>query len=226
MALYLGHQKRGCFLTTLCSAVTSLLQVKCPFACHVDGGEWSVSCPEFFTPGERGHYHWVESWLGPRAGLHTLENNPVYSFFSVLTVLAWLVELRVFPSLPIFCPHWLWKWLFAHSSGFPLWCVFKVLKRAVTPFLVHSSSEEGLPFSHCSCKPPTELHLFSFHWLSDCHSCSLCSITLTVFLPPHTLVLKMEAPCSPAVLAVDSVTAQKTIMWTAPQFCLHSLNMP
>lgn len=57
MALYLGPQNRGCFLTTLCSAVTSLLQVKCPFACHVDGGEWSVSCSEFFTPGKRGPYH-------------------------------------------------------------------------------------------------------------------------------------------------------------------------
>jgi len=57
MALYLGPQKRGCFLTTLCSAMTSLLQVKCPFACHVNGGEWSVSSSEFFAPGKRGHYH-------------------------------------------------------------------------------------------------------------------------------------------------------------------------
>ena len=29
-----GPSKRGCFLTTLCSALTFLLQVKCPFACH------------------------------------------------------------------------------------------------------------------------------------------------------------------------------------------------
>jgi hypothetical protein len=33
------------------------------------GGEWSVSHPRF-TPGERVRgNHWIEGWVGPRAGL-------------------------------------------------------------------------------------------------------------------------------------------------------------
>ena len=76
-----GPSKRGCFLTTLCSALTFLLQVKCPFACHES--MWMEVSGQFHAlsalpPGEkRLCYHSVGSWLGLRAGLHTLENNPL-----------------------------------------------------------------------------------------------------------------------------------------------------
>jgi hypothetical protein len=36
----------------------------------LDGGEWSASCPDRFTPRERAHSaHWIGDWVGPRAGL-------------------------------------------------------------------------------------------------------------------------------------------------------------
>jgi hypothetical protein len=36
----------------------------------LDGGEWSVSRPGRFTLGERAPgTHWIECWVGPRAGL-------------------------------------------------------------------------------------------------------------------------------------------------------------
>jgi hypothetical protein len=38
-------------------------------------GEWSASRPCLFTPGERAPgTHWIEGWVGPRAGLDGLEN--------------------------------------------------------------------------------------------------------------------------------------------------------
>jgi hypothetical protein len=34
------------------------------------GGEWSVSRPVIFTPGERAPgTPWIEGWVGPRPGL-------------------------------------------------------------------------------------------------------------------------------------------------------------
>jgi hypothetical protein len=36
----------------------------------VDGGEWSASYPDRFTPRERApSTHWIGGWVGPRAGL-------------------------------------------------------------------------------------------------------------------------------------------------------------
>jgi len=36
----------------------------------LDGGEWSASCPDHFTPQERGpSTHLMGGWVGLRAGL-------------------------------------------------------------------------------------------------------------------------------------------------------------
>jgi hypothetical protein len=38
------------------------------------GGEWSASRPGLFTPWERAPgTHWIEGWVGPRAGLDDME---------------------------------------------------------------------------------------------------------------------------------------------------------
>jgi hypothetical protein len=38
------------------------------------GGEWSVSRPDRFTPGERAPgIHWIGGWVDPRAGLDDVE---------------------------------------------------------------------------------------------------------------------------------------------------------
>jgi hypothetical protein len=40
------------------------------------GGEWSVSRPGRFIPGERAPgTHWIGSWVDIRAGLHNLEKR-------------------------------------------------------------------------------------------------------------------------------------------------------
>jgi hypothetical protein len=40
------------------------------------GGEWSVSRPCRFRPGERAPgTHWIGSWVDPRAGLDDVENR-------------------------------------------------------------------------------------------------------------------------------------------------------
>jgi hypothetical protein len=40
----------------------------------LDGGEWSASHACRFTPGEIAPgTHWVEGWVGPRAGLDAME---------------------------------------------------------------------------------------------------------------------------------------------------------
>jgi hypothetical protein len=40
----------------------------------LDGGEWSASCPSRFTPGERvDGTHCIRGWVGPIAGLDTVE---------------------------------------------------------------------------------------------------------------------------------------------------------
>jgi hypothetical protein len=39
----------------------------------VDGAEWSASCPDRFTPGERAPgTHWIGGWVGPGAGLDAI----------------------------------------------------------------------------------------------------------------------------------------------------------
>jgi hypothetical protein len=45
----------------------------------LDGGEWFVSRPGRFTPGERAtRTHWTGGWVSPRAGLDAVAkiNNP------------------------------------------------------------------------------------------------------------------------------------------------------
>jgi hypothetical protein len=45
----------------------------------LDGGECSASRPCRFTPGERARgIHWIGGWVGPRAGLDTLEKRKYY----------------------------------------------------------------------------------------------------------------------------------------------------
>jgi hypothetical protein len=40
----------------------------------LDGGEWSASRPDRFTPGEIAPgTHWIGGWVGPRAGLDDME---------------------------------------------------------------------------------------------------------------------------------------------------------
>jgi hypothetical protein len=40
----------------------------------LDGGEWSLSCPCLFTPGERASgTHRIGGWVGPRAGIAAME---------------------------------------------------------------------------------------------------------------------------------------------------------
>jgi hypothetical protein len=40
------------------------------------GGEWSVSCPGRFIPGERAlTTQWIGGWVGPRAGLDDVEKR-------------------------------------------------------------------------------------------------------------------------------------------------------
>jgi hypothetical protein len=39
------------------------------------GGEWSASRPDRFTPGEKTGTHWIEGWVGPRAGLDNVEQR-------------------------------------------------------------------------------------------------------------------------------------------------------
>jgi hypothetical protein len=39
-------------------------------------GEWSVSRPSRFTPGERAPgTHWIEGWVDPRVGLDDMEKR-------------------------------------------------------------------------------------------------------------------------------------------------------
>jgi hypothetical protein len=39
----------------------------------LDGGEWSVSCPGYFTTRERDPgTHWIGGWVGPRAVLYKM----------------------------------------------------------------------------------------------------------------------------------------------------------
>jgi hypothetical protein len=42
------------------------------------GGEWSVSRPGRFTPGERiSGLHWIGGWVEPRVGLNDVETKNV-----------------------------------------------------------------------------------------------------------------------------------------------------
>jgi hypothetical protein len=45
-----------------------------------DGGEWSASRPGPFTLGEISpNAHWIEGWVGPRAGLDVVEKGKIFS---------------------------------------------------------------------------------------------------------------------------------------------------
>jgi hypothetical protein len=40
----------------------------------LDGGEWSVPNPCYFTPGKKDSItHWVQGWVGPTASLDDME---------------------------------------------------------------------------------------------------------------------------------------------------------
>jgi hypothetical protein len=44
----------------------------------LDGGERSSSHPGHITPGERATgTHWIEGWVGPRAGLNDVERRKI-----------------------------------------------------------------------------------------------------------------------------------------------------
>jgi hypothetical protein len=44
------------------------------------GGEWSASCPGRFILQERGlGNHYIGGWVGPRAGLNTVEERRISS---------------------------------------------------------------------------------------------------------------------------------------------------
>jgi hypothetical protein len=46
----------------------------------LDGGEWSASRPERFTPRERTPgTHWIGGWVGPRAVLDTVVKRKIPS---------------------------------------------------------------------------------------------------------------------------------------------------
>jgi hypothetical protein len=46
----------------------------------LDGGEWSASRPGRFTPRERATVtHWIEGWVGPRAGLNAVVKRKILS---------------------------------------------------------------------------------------------------------------------------------------------------
>jgi len=48
------------------------------FTSTLDGGEWSASRPDRFTPKERtSGAHWIEGWVGPRAGLDVVVKRKI-----------------------------------------------------------------------------------------------------------------------------------------------------
>jgi hypothetical protein len=53
-----------------------MLQDYCYITSVLDGGEWSASRPGHFTREERALVaHWIEGWVGSRAGLNGVEKN-------------------------------------------------------------------------------------------------------------------------------------------------------
>jgi hypothetical protein len=51
----------------------------------LDGGEWSDSRPDRFTPGERAHdTHWIRaSWVSPGAGLNPVEKRKILPLLGI-----------------------------------------------------------------------------------------------------------------------------------------------
>jgi hypothetical protein len=48
------------------------------FASALYGGEWSVSRPGRFTPGERAPgMQWLGGWMGPSSGLDPVEKRKI-----------------------------------------------------------------------------------------------------------------------------------------------------
>jgi hypothetical protein len=46
----------------------------------LDGGEWSASCPGWFTPMERASStHWIGGWVGPRVSLDMVVKRKIPS---------------------------------------------------------------------------------------------------------------------------------------------------
>jgi hypothetical protein len=46
----------------------------------LDGGEWSASCPDCFTPRERASgTHWIGGWVDPKVGLDMLLKRKIAS---------------------------------------------------------------------------------------------------------------------------------------------------
>jgi len=44
----------------------------------LDGGKWSASGPDRFTPGERAHTtHWMGGWVGLETGLNAVEKEKI-----------------------------------------------------------------------------------------------------------------------------------------------------
>jgi hypothetical protein len=44
----------------------------------IDGGEWSASCPDQFTPRKIvPGIHWIGGWVSPRAGLDVVEKRTI-----------------------------------------------------------------------------------------------------------------------------------------------------
>jgi hypothetical protein len=50
------------------------------FTSALDGGEWSASHRDRFTPTERApDIHWIWGWVGPRAGLDAVVKRKIHS---------------------------------------------------------------------------------------------------------------------------------------------------
>jgi hypothetical protein len=65
----------------------------------LDGSEWSASCPGGFTPGKGSPgIHFIEGWVGPRAGLDTAMAKRKKSLLlpsrSLVTILAELFNAQ------------------------------------------------------------------------------------------------------------------------------------
>jgi hypothetical protein len=78
----------------------------------LDGGEWSTSRPDRFTPGERAPgTHWIGGWVGSRAVLDAVvkrkipsprrESNPRTPIVQPVTTLK-IKSLRFYLSVPLY----------------------------------------------------------------------------------------------------------------------------
>jgi hypothetical protein len=75
-----------CFLLTEQHAIKAYwgveLQLHAILTSALDGGEWSASYPGRFTPKERDlGIHYIEGWVGPRAGLDAVVKRKIPSSY-------------------------------------------------------------------------------------------------------------------------------------------------